>query len=129
MKEKVRSLLYVVSTLLLLLGTLGLMFFQWYWAAWIIIVGSLGYSSSHVLLLRDLETASLRKKRLLRLGSMAGFLWLVAGIMVLNHIDIWALLIIAAVIFMAYSDIARVLLDQKEDNRGEKKYTDQKKKF
>lgn len=121
MKESIQSTIYVVSCILLLAGAVGLMVLQAPWTAWLMLVGGLGYSIAHMARAAKRSEASLREKRLWRLASIAGFLWLVAAVAALNHLDLWTPLTLAAVIFMAYSDISLVFLrrEKKEDSPKE----------
>lgn len=120
MKESIQSAIYIVSCLLLLAGAVGLMVVQVPWTAWLMLVGGLGYSIAHMARASKRRDASLREKRLSRLASIAGFLWLVAAVASLNHLELWAPLTLATVIFMAYSDISLVSLRRKKKEEAPK---------
>lgn len=115
MKEPIRSIIYTIACLLLLIGIAGMMFAQISWMAWLVFLGGLGYSIAHLSLVASRKNASTREKRLHRLSSLAGMLWMAVAVTALNHVDIWALVAFAAVVFMAYSDISLVLIMGKKE--------------
>ncbi len=110
MKEKTRTIVYTVSASLLLIAVIGLMIAHLSWMAWVMLIGGLGYSSAHLSLVSSTPSASTRVKRLTRLAIIAGFFWVAAAVCRLNNVDVWAILIIVAVVFMAYSNISLTIM-------------------
>lgn len=102
MKKSI-NLLYIISTILLLVGLILHLIVMWYGARYILLLGSLGYMSSVVLYTP--HTHTLRIKRLLRLAHLSGLLWVAGSIALFFGSSLWITFYVAACIFMLYSNI------------------------
>ncbi len=121
MNDKLKNIIYSVSAILLIIAVIGLFIAHLRWFVWLLLAGGIGYTVAHLSLIKKTRSLSLRRKRLLNLAILAGLFWIMAALFYLFRIDYWAALIVAAVLFMAYSNITQAFLHDKEgkDKEGQ----------
>lgn len=118
MNDKLNNWIYMASALLLLLATAGLFIANIEWMAWPLLIGGLGYTVSHMYLYHIKKSSSTRFKRLIRMAVWSGICWVAAAIVKIMELpNVWQILIIIAVLFMAYSNITMVVLHEKESKQ------------
>lgn len=113
MSERVRNITYAFSAILLVLALAGLLIMGLKWMVWPLLVGAIGYTVAHIAQLRASSEVPMREKRLIRMAIAAGLFWIAASSCFIAEIDVWGILLIMAVLFMAYSNLMLALLQQK----------------
>lgn len=113
MKKKTANILYVIATLMVASGALGIMVLRQPWMAWITLLGSLLYTIAVTALTRRSD-ATTRWKRLSGMAALSGILWFVTAVLSLNRLNVWGIVAIFATLFMIYSNIRLTFLMEKE---------------
>lgn len=103
MSSKMHNLLYMASTLLILLALLLIIIFEITWGRYVLLVGALGYLLA--MLSYAPSQGSLRFRRLVRMGHFSAMLWMASGIALLLNSSLWAIFAGVACLFMIYSNI------------------------
>lgn len=102
--SRINSIVYTISTLILLAGLILQIFVLWPHARYVLLLGSLGYLSAVVAYRAGKDT--LRIRRLIRLAHFSGLLWLAGAICLFFRSELWILFFSVACVFMLYSNIA-----------------------
>lgn len=116
--RSVHTVLYTVSTLVLLVALLLIIVFEIHWARFLYIAGAMGYLFA-VVWYRP-QKRSIRLNRLIRMAHFAGLLWTASAIAYTMNSKLWAVFAGIAVLFMLYSNIAITFNKENKPTQDEK---------
>lgn len=102
--SRVNTIIYTISTSILLVGLILQIVVLWEPARYILLLGALGYLWAMVAYKASKET--LRIRRLIRFAHFSGLLWLAGAICLFLKSELWIIFFTIACVFMLYSNIA-----------------------